>query len=115
MAIPHRITKFKSVTTFEMTVLGLTTKFNSRQYSQLYSILLCVANICSERERERHAERKNESLLHVSFHAGGDDCSVRLWEVVTGRCVQSLGNLPGKPLSLQFTPNKAHSLLAIAV
>ena len=70
-----------------------------------------LIGVQEERERER------ESLFNVSlcFFAGGDDCSVRLWEVVTGRCVQSLGNLPGKPLSLQFTPNKAHSLLAMAV
>ena len=36
MAIPYRTTKFKSANILAMAILGSTTKFNSRQYFQLY-------------------------------------------------------------------------------
>ncbi len=45
--------------------------------------------------------------------SGGSDCSVRLWEVATGRCVQTLP-FPSKPVGVAFPPTTKHSILAIA-
>ena len=39
-AIPYRTTKFKSASIFAIMILGSTTKFNSCQYFQLYSIYM---------------------------------------------------------------------------
>ena len=39
MAIPYRTAKFKSANILAIAILGSTTKFNSRQYFRLYSIL----------------------------------------------------------------------------
>lgn len=46
--------------------------------------------------------------------SGSHDCTVRLWEVTTGRCVRILP-FPSKPLTVAFSPNARHSLLAVAV
>ena len=42
------------------------------------------------------------------------DCSVKLWEVSTGRCVATV-TLSAKPVAVAFSPNTSYSLLAIAM
>lgn len=57
----------------------------------------------------------------VSVEASGQwlasassDCSVKLWEVCSGRCMCTL-SFPSKPVAVAFCPNTNHSLLGIAV
>ena len=45
--------------------------------------------------------------------SGGEDCTVRLWEVVNGRCV-GVVTLDAPPTSLEFCPNLSCTLLAVA-
>ena len=45
MAIPYRTTIFKSANVLAIEILGSTTKFNSRQYFQLYGINLLAPAI----------------------------------------------------------------------
>ena len=42
------------------------------------------------------------------------DCTVKMWEVATGRCEHTL-IFPSKPVALCFSPNVSHTLLAVAV
>lgn len=45
--------------------------------------------------------------------SGSDDCTVKIWEVQTGYCLQTF-TMPGVIKSIQWCPNKALSLLAVA-
>lgn len=53
-------------------------------------------------------------IYQLSVFTGSDDETLRLWEVVTGRCMGVVA-LPGKPLSLAFCPNSNLTLVAAAV
>lgn len=46
--------------------------------------------------------------------SAASDCTVKLWEVATGRCVRTLA-FPTAPSSLEFSPDAKRSLLAVAV
>ena len=50
---------------------------------------------------------------HGNLPAGSDDGTVRVWEVVTGRCVKTLP-LPSPPHSISFSPSHTLTLMAIA-
>jgi len=56
-------------------------------------------------------------LSHFAFLAllnlGSDDNSVRLWEIITGRCMR-LWKLENPINSLSWNPNSEYSVLAIA-
>ena len=44
--------------------------------------------------------------------SGSNDCTMRLWEVVTGRC-EEVVTLQTPPTSLEFCPNPSRTLLAV--
>lgn len=46
--------------------------------------------------------------------SGGEDASVRLWELVTGRCV-GVVTLDAPPTSLEFCPGQSRTLLAVGL
>lgn len=46
--------------------------------------------------------------------SAASDCTLKLWEVATGRCVCTL-NFPSPPSSVEFSPSSNHSLVAVAV
>lgn len=46
--------------------------------------------------------------------SGSDDCTVRVWEVATGRCMKTL-HLEGKVTCLAWNPNPAVCLVACAL
>ena len=45
--------------------------------------------------------------------SGSDDLTLKIWEVATGRCVKTL-SFDEPIMSIQWNPNKALSLLAVA-
>ncbi|XP_022668446.1 ribosome biogenesis protein bop1-A-like [Varroa destructor] len=47
------------------------------------------------------------------FASGSDDCTVRVWETLTGRCLRTIV-LESSVRCVQWCPNKAISLLAVA-
>lgn len=52
------------------------------------------------------------AFLAVTF-VGSDDCTVRVWETLTGRCLRTIV-LESSVRCVQWCPNKAISLLAVA-
>jgi ribosome biogenesis protein ERB1 len=64
-----------------------------------------------------HQEKVKTISVDPSGHwlaSGSDDCTVKIWEVATGRMTNSI-NLDQPICSISWNPNKLISVLAIAV